>query len=230
MGGMACDSPLRNDISSELSPAIQQALDKISKANEASNVSISEMLRQSEPDSLVAVQTFETAQAISNQHEYQQHVVAYAETWEVVVTNTVEVLTKTVRKLQGDRDHYEKKVFGLRKQFNTLEAKGRSSPARAIVRLERNEAKLKEAFVKYETEACRLCSLIEAVTRQSWMELQALCRNYIKWESNRGLSSNSWSFFVQCMHSLLTSFLLAAQRQLDGNLTHIPIFRVSWNR
>lgn len=101
----------RNDISSELSPAIQQALDKISKANEASNVSISEMLRQSEPDSLVAVQTFETAQAISNQHEYQQHVVAYAETWEVVVTNTVEVLTKTVRKLQGDRDHYEKKYL-----------------------------------------------------------------------------------------------------------------------
>lgn len=186
---MACNTPLENDISSELSPAIQQSLSTVSHGTESSKVSISDMLQQSEPKSLLEVQTFGTAYAISNHQEYQKHVVAYAESWEMVVTDAVDSLIKTVRKLQGDRDHYEKKVFGLRRQSNALEVKGKSSPPRVMARLARNEAKLKEAFVMYETEACRMCSLIEAVTHDGWIELQPLCRNYIKWEFNRGLSS-----------------------------------------
>ena len=183
MAIMSCNSPIEGDIASDLSPGVQQSLVEASDT-----LSTSEMLRQSEPKSLVQVQSFGTAYAISNQHDYQRHVAAYVESWEMVVTETVDALIDKVRKLQGDRDHYEKKVYGLRKQANAMEVKGKSSPPRALARLGRNEEKLKEAFVIYETEACRLCSLIEATTHDGWIELQGLCRNYIKWESNRGLS------------------------------------------
>ena len=188
MAIMSSNSPLEGDIASELSPEVQQSLTNATHGEASDALSTAELLRQSEPKSLVQVQGFATAYAISNQHDYQQHVAAYAETWEIVATETADNLINKVRKLQGDRDHYEKKVYGLRKQANALEVKGKSSPPRALTRLVRNEEKLKEAFVIYETEACRLCSLIEAITHDGWIELQALCRNYIKWESNRGLS------------------------------------------
>lgn len=190
---MARDTPLDNDISSKPKQAIQEELKKAEKiTGEASKVSISEILRLSEPKSLAAIQAFGTAYAASNQQEYQDHIMTYVETWEEVVTKSVDSLSVTVRKLQGDREHYEKKVFGLRNKANEFESKDKASPAKFVEKLDRNEQKLKEAFVKHETEACRLCALLEAVTHNGWIELQALCRNYIKWEANRTLRESDF--------------------------------------
>ena len=121
--------------------------------------------------SLAVVQKFGAAHAIGNRREYDQHVVTYAVEWEEAVTERVDRDLKHVKKLQGDRDHYEKKVEMLRKKAHDLELKGKPSPAAQVEKLERNENKLREAFIIHETEAGRLCALIETITRDGWLEL-----------------------------------------------------------
>ena len=136
--------------------------------------------------SLTAVQKLAIAQSVANKQEFDQHVFAWAVEWEQAVTERIDRDLIAVRKLQGNRDHYEKKVELLRRKSNDLESKGKTSPRGQAAKLERNEEKLKDAFVRHESEAGRLCALIETVIQDGWIELYQLSRNYMKWESNRG--------------------------------------------
>ncbi|OEU17291.1 hypothetical protein FRACYDRAFT_184089 [Fragilariopsis cylindrus CCMP1102] len=129
--------------------------------------------------------TLAATQGIVNEREYNDRVVDYAIEWEKTVLEQVESELKKVRKLQGDRSYYEKKVDTLRQKANNLEEKGKTIPPSQEERLERNETKLKEAFVVHEKEAGRLCVLIEEVTSNGWKDLYHLVKNYCKWESNR---------------------------------------------
>lgn len=154
---------------------------------------------------LMAIQQFGSAHATTNQREYDTHVLTWAMDWEQAITERIDGDLVKVRKLQGDRDHYEKKVELLRKRYNDMESKGKVSPKGQVAKLERNEAKLKEAFVAHEAAAGRLCTLIEEVTHHGWIELYTLCRNYMKWEVNRGTcdrvfcSSQLVPFALSCL-------------------------------
>lgn len=168
---------------------------------------------------LMAIQQFGSAHAVTNQREYDVHVLTLAMDWEQAVTERIDHDLIKVRKLQGDRDHYEKKVEFLRKRYNELESKGKVSPKGQVAKLERNEGKLKEAFVAHEAEAGRLCTLIEEVTRHGWIELYTLCRNYMKWEVNRvGRESDTYSQLAVILDSMKASYKKNLPKQ-GGSLT-----------
>ena len=135
--------------------------------------------------SLHSLLSFGSTQAIVNDSEYQRNIVDYTTEWIDTVTTRVEMGLKNVRKLASDRLHYERKIETLRNKATGLERKGKTSPASAIERLSRNEAKLKEAFTIHEKKATKVCALIEAVTQEGYKDLFTLVRNYIQWERNR---------------------------------------------
>jgi hypothetical protein len=114
---------------------------------------------------------------------------------------------KNVRKLQADRAHYEKKVEALRQRANELESKGKMSPASQVVKLERNETKLKHAYMLHEYDAGRLCVLIEAAATNGWKDLYHVVKNYIKWESNRvGRESDIYCQMSGTLKSMKANF------------------------
>lgn len=177
---MSQASPIYEEIGLGLDPTSADALkqmvdtDANAGASTASGDSVAEVMEkrlETDSRSLAVVQKFGAAHAVGNHREYEQHVVTYAVDWEQAVIERVDRELKQVKKLQADRDHYEKKVEGLRKKANDVEAKGKESPAAQVEKLSRNEEKLREAFILHETEAGRLCALIETVTRDGWLEL-----------------------------------------------------------
>lgn len=196
LGAFSQNSPIYEHVGSGLDgstiDALTQITDSLAVSDEAEN-SVQQLMTKANREendklhNLVAIQQFGTAHAVCNQHEYDNHVLTWAVEWEQAVTERIDKELLKVRKLQGDRDHYEKKVELLRKRYNEAESRGKASPKGQIAKLERNEGKLKEAFVAHEAEAGRLCTLIESVTRDGWIELYTLCRNYMKWEANRGM-------------------------------------------
>mmetsp|Transcript_17802 Transcript_17802/g.43958 ORF Transcript_17802/g.43958 Transcript_17802/m.43958 type:complete len:698 (-) Transcript_17802:1990-4083(-) len=117
--------------------------------------------------------------------EFQEYVLDYAARWEDSVTQRVDKELKQVKKLQQSRSHYEKKIEGLRKKVNALDNKGKDIPADLLVKLERNEIKLKDALEAHEWNASRLCALIEQVTQYGWKDLLPLVSNLMKYEFNR---------------------------------------------
>ena len=135
--------------------------------------------------SLQIVSNMASTQTHVNSREYKDQVVDYILEWEKVVTERIDSEIKTVRKLQGDRTHYERKVESLRQQANHLQSNGKTSPAAATEKLERNEEKLRTSFEAHEADASKLCILIEAATQDGWKDLYHLVKNYIQWESNR---------------------------------------------
>ena len=136
-------------------------------------------------NSVEALQQLATTQEVVQQREYRTQVVDYAMEWEKTVSERVEGELKKVRILQTSRSHYEKKVEQLRQRTNELEKKGKTNTVAQAERLERNEKKLKDAFSSHETEAGRLCVLIEEATTNGWKDLYHLVENYCKWETNR---------------------------------------------
>ena len=175
---MSQHSPVYEDVGRDLDTSNSEALAQICHPDKAADsdeiMKIMKKARSEENDdsmSLVAIQKFGRAEAMLNAREFQQHVVEWATEWELAVTERVDRDLKNVKKLQSDRDHYEKKVESLRRRSNELEDKGKTNPKGQVEKLERNENKLKEAFIMYETEAGRLCTLFEAVTRDGWIEL-----------------------------------------------------------
>lgn len=200
LGLMSHDSPLYDDVGLGLDASSSEALERLGCPEDAAaSNSIFQVMKKAQRGvedgtlSLYSLQRIGGAQVSCNLNEYQQHVVQWAEQWEQVVTERVDRESKRVRKLQGDREHYEKKVETLRRKSNDLETKGKTSPQGQLAKLERNESKLKEAFVLHETEAGHLCALIEAVTRDGWIDLYTVrhinqqvvrwCIQYHSWES-----------------------------------------------
>lgn len=175
---MSQNSPIFDDLGLGLDAPSSEALRRICESSESGN-SVTQVIQkrnETEPEftSLSALQQFASTQAVCNQREFNDHVVVWAMEWETTVTERVDAELKNVRKLQGDRDHYEKKVETLRRKLNDLEAKGKASPANQVEKLKRNEEKLKEAFLLHENNAGRLCAMIEAVTRDGWVELYSV--------------------------------------------------------
>ncbi|KAL3941121.1 MAG: hypothetical protein SGBAC_004460 [Bacillariaceae sp.] len=117
--------------------------------------------------------------------EFQEYVLDYASHWEDVVTGRVDKELKNVKKLQQSRSHYVKKVESLRKKSTALDNKGKDIPADLLIKLERNETKLKDALEAHEWNASRLCALIEQVTQYGWKDLLPLVSNLMKYEFNR---------------------------------------------
>lgn len=231
---MSRNGPLEQELSG-LDDASTAALAQIKESAEPENVDAAlKAMRKAQTEaesgsSLMAVQKFVSVQSIANGREYEKHVVTWAIEWELAVTERIDRDLAIVRKLQGDRDHYEGKVAGLRRKSNELEAKGKTSPRNQVAKLERNEEKLKDAFVRHESEAGRLCALIESVVHDGWIELYQLCRNYMKWESNRGeCTIISFLLFLAgliCTH--LTSFLTPTRTVCSGTrIRHLP--RACW--
>jgi len=210
LGLMSENSPFYNDLGYELDAEATEALEVSSRQTDNNgSKNIQDVVREwkqrnrVEVSSLQVLQQCASAQAVVNAREYRSHVLRYAIEWEQVVTERVEAELKNVKKLQCDRSHYERKVESMRRRANDLEAKGKTSPASQAEKLERNETKLKEANKTHETEAGRLCVLIEAVTKEGWKDLYLLAKNYIKWESNRvGRESDSFSQLPATLDSM----------------------------
>ena len=135
--------------------------------------------------SLYGLYHFGAAQAVANDYEYQIHIVEYVTEWERIVTERVEKELKSIRTLETDRRHYERKVDTLRQKYNDLQSKNKPCPKSQIDKLQRNEDKLKEAFTIHEREAGKVCALLEAITHEGYMDLYPLVKNYMKWEMNR---------------------------------------------
>ena len=188
---MSEKSPIHDEVGSALDGAAIESLNVIRQSDGQGSKSVAEVAQQwasrngIEVSSLHVLQEWASAQSVVNAREYQDHIVQYAMDWEQVVTERVDAEIKNVRKLQGDRTHYERKVEGMRKRANEFESKGKPNPPAQAEKLERNEVKLKEAYTTHELEAGRLCVLIEAVTQEGWRDLYFLVKNYMKWESNR---------------------------------------------
>ena len=185
LGLLSEKSPLFDDVGKPLNGESTQTLQTIREDPTTNSTVVAQVKSKNTIRSVEALEQLAATQGIVNEREYNDRVVDYAIEWEKTVLEQVESELKKVRKLQGDRSYYEKKVDTLRQKANNLEEKGKTIPPSQVERLERNETKLKEAFVLHEKEAGRLCVLIEEVTSNGWKDLYHLVKNYCKWESNR---------------------------------------------
>ena len=185
LGLLSEKSPLFDDVGKPLNGESTQTLQTIREDPTTKSTVVAQVKSKNTIRSVEALEQLAATQGIVNEREYNDRVVDYAIEWEKTVLEQVESELKKVRKLQGDRSYYEKKVDTLRQKANNLEEKGKTIPPSQVERLERNETKLKEAFVVHEKEAGRLCVLIEEVTSNGWKDLYHLVKNYCKWESNR---------------------------------------------
>jgi hypothetical protein len=134
---------------------------------------------------IIKLKELAETQQTTRSTEFQESVLDYALDWEEYVTQKVDRELKEVKQLQQSRLHYEKKVESLRKKVNGLDIKGKEIPSDLMGRLDRNEAKLKDAWETHELRASRLCSLIEQVTHAGWKDLYPLVANLMKYEFNR---------------------------------------------
>ncbi|CAJ1947907.1 unnamed protein product [Cylindrotheca closterium] len=151
--------------------------------------------------------------------EFQECVLDYATRWEDSVTQRVDKELKQVKKLQQSRSHYEKKVDSLRKKCTALDTKGKDIPADLLVKLERNEIKLKDALEVHEWNASRLCALIEQVTQYGWKDLLPLVSNLMKYEFNRsGGELAMYGKFPLVMESFQQPFL---QIEEEGKISDL---------
>jgi hypothetical protein len=210
---MSEKSPIHDEVGSALDGQASEALAMIRKSGGVGGISVSEIAAKWErrhnsegKSSLNGIQQWASTQAVVNAREFQAHVVEYAVEWEQVVTERCDKDLKEVRKLQADRTHYERKLEGLRQRANDLGVKGKSSPANSVTKLNRNEDKLKEAYMVHEAAAGRLCVLFESVTQDGWKDLYHLAKNYMKWEANRvGRESDIYCQLAKTLESMTTT-------------------------
>lgn len=193
---MSIATPIYDSLGSELEDNRTSQLETMKNSESAGAFAI-EAMQASPPDSLRKLQTIASAQSHLNNQEYLKHLVDYVEDWENSVTTIIDQQKKKVRELKTGRTHYEKKVDNLRQKVND-----KSSPA-LVEKVSRNEVKLKEAFLLHETEADRLCTLIEAATGEGWKDLYILAKNFMKFESNRvGRDSDLYSHLSHILESM----------------------------
>ena len=214
-------SPIHDELGCELDTEATEAIDRI-RNPEGSAKSVSQVCTEwqkrtkTDVSSLEVLKQWSSAQAIVNAREYGKHVVQYAEEWEEAVTERVEKEQKNVRKLLGDRSHYEKKVEAMRKRDNEMQTKGKTSTAGQLEKLQRNEEKLRESFTIHESEAGRLCVLIGTVTQEGWRDLYFLAKNYMKWESNRvGRESDIFSEIPKTLDSMKAKTAIGSKKKRE---------------
>lgn len=120
-----------------------------------------------------------------NETEYEKFVLAYAIEWEAVVTKKLDKEIKNVQQLQNRRRHYDAKVDKLRRRVNTMESRGKETPAPLTEKLVRNEQKLTNAWETHEKQSSDLCVLLEQVTQYGWIDLMPLVMNVMRYEVHR---------------------------------------------
>ena len=98
-------------------------------------------------------------------------VIEYVTDWEMVVKTRVQAAQKQVKDSKQDLDHYEKKMESLTKSHDTLVAKGSAPNDKEVEKLKRNEEKLALSKNSYESQATKLCDLLEAVVDRAWQDL-----------------------------------------------------------
>eukprot|EP00980_Cylindrotheca_fusiformis_P008856 scaffold1888_cov120-Cylindrotheca_fusiformis.AAC.26 len=198
MAHMSLESPIHDSVGAELS---DEAVNQLSNLDASSSpgAAVAQVMQSFQPTSLQMVQTISSAQSQLNSQEYFEHIIEYAEDWEHCVTKIIRQEIKKVKKLQADRIHYEKKVDSLRQRVND-----RANPSDTLIeKLSRNEEKLKESYLLHETEASRLCTLIEAATAEGWRDLYFLVKTFMKFESNRvGRDSDIFSHLSHILESM----------------------------
>jgi len=217
LGMLSKKSPLFDNVGKPLNGKTSQILETI-REDPATKSTVAKVRGKKSNDtsfrSIQALEQFATTQGVVNEREYHGEVIAYAIEWEKTATEQVESELKKIRKLQGDRSHYEKKVEILRQRANDLEEKGKTVPAAQTEKLERNETKFKEAFILHEKEAGRVCVLIEEVTTNGWKDLYHLVKNYCKWECNRVSRENEiYSEFSATLDSMKSTFKINAKKK-----------------
>jgi hypothetical protein len=214
LGLLSEKSPLFDDVGKPLNGASAQTLQTIREDPTTKSTVVAQVKSKNTIRSVKALEQLAATQGIVNEREYNDRVVDYAIEWEKTVLEQVENELKKVKKLQGDRSYYEKKVDTLRQKANNLEEKGKTIPPSQVERLERNETKLKEAFVVHEKEAGRLCVLIEEVTSNGWKDLYHLVKNYCKWESNRvSRETDIYSELSTTIDSMKSTFKINSKKK-----------------
>ena len=141
--------------------------------------------------SMATVRGIAQSEAQIGAQEYQKNVLDYVTGWEKAVTATIDSEIAEVKKLQQSRQHYEKKVEGLRKRVLNLDSKGKELKTELVEKMDRNEIKLREAWKVHEERASKLCMLIEEATNQGWKDLMPLVGNIMKWEYNRSVKERN---------------------------------------
>ena len=103
--------------------------------------------------------------------KYLKEILEYIHEWELVVKTRVEAAQKQVKESKHSLDHYEKKMMSLTKTHEAQIAKGKTPDDKDVEKLQRNEEKLALAKNSFETQATRLCDLIETVVDNAWQDL-----------------------------------------------------------
>jgi hypothetical protein len=194
---LAKDTPLNDHVGKLLDADSLLSIEKISHGDnfaslattmeglELQTKTVSQVAEDFGARSMASLQQLHNIHEKLNVDDYQQHVLGYVLEWEQVITTRIDKELANVKKLRQDRFHYERKVEILRRKVNQAEQKGKEVPEEKLVRLQRNEQKLKDSFELHEQRAGKLCVLLEQVTEQGWQDLYPFVRNAMKWEVNR---------------------------------------------
>jgi hypothetical protein len=127
------------------------------------------------PKSMSSVETLAGIYAANSAADFQQQVIDYIIEWTKTVTTKVDAELEAFDRFEEILYHYEIKVAGLRNK----------SKRKENVRLARNEKKLKDAGERRNDQLEKACSLLKAITENSWKDLYPLVEQTMNWETNR---------------------------------------------
>lgn len=136
-------------------------------------------------NSLMSVHQAASKQATKDTDRYQSEIIDYIVEWETLVTTRVDTLRKETTLLNEKLNHYQTKTENLRTKVENNTTKGKDTPTKLTQKTERNEAKLNNAWNAYEKSASVLCNLLEAITKQGWVDMYPLLTSMIDWDSMR---------------------------------------------
>jgi hypothetical protein len=131
---------------------------------------------------LASVHQLATEKARDEAKQYQETVIDYAIEWLQIVTTRVDEGLEKSNVLYRELNHYKNKIDLLRKKVNAVEAKGKESSSKLSQKLNRNEAKVKNAWKLHEASASTLCNLLEEITKGGWKDLYPLILAALQWE------------------------------------------------
>ena len=118
--------------------------------------------------------------------KFKNEIIDYVIEWESIISKRVDASLAENGTLHERLNHYQNKVENLRKKTVALEDKGKPVNRGLSVKLERNEAKLDQAWIAYERHASKLCRLLEEVTRNGgWKDLYPVAASLMTWETRR---------------------------------------------
>lgn len=143
---------------------------------------------------------------------YVKDIVDYVHEWELAVKTRVEATQKQVEESKQSFFHYEKKLQALAKAHDATVAKGKTPHDNDVEKLKRNEEKLSLSKNSYESQATRLCDMIEAIVEEGWKDLLPLLVCMAKLESNI-LSSKKQLLDSSCVIANLQN--LAEEYKID---------------